>query len=201
MKRVSRSEILDSVEYEKARDELRQSVIAKKRTRRVALGSNMSVLFENHATVLFQIQEMIRTERIVNEAAIQHELDTYNELIPAGGELSATVFVEYPDAEQRDRMIVALAGLEQCFYIQIADRRSAARNETRGVLSDRTTAVHYLKFPLPAASLAALQAAGARVILGVDHPHYRAETELPDDTLEELRGDLRAIGPLARSAD
>lgn len=190
MRLVERAEILDLVQYELVRDELRQRTIEQKRRRRVALGSNMTALFENHATVLFQIQEMLRTERIVKEPAILHELETYNELIPRADELSATIFVEYPDAEERDRKLVELAGLEQHFYIEILGRRARGRNETRGTRTDRTTAVHYVKFPLLAEQAAAVREGVGAVILGVDHPSYLVAVELSSGVNAELRADL-----------
>ena len=110
--------------------------------------------------MLFQIQEMLRTERITREAAIQHEIETYNELIPAPGELSATLFVEIADRDTRERRLVELAGLEESFALEVGGKIYPARNETRGVLPDRTTAVHYVKFPLDAGGVAAVVAAG-----------------------------------------
>jgi hypothetical protein len=190
MKQVAREEVLDLVQYELQRDAMRDDVIARKRVRRVGVGSNMTLLFENHATVLFQIQEMLRTERIVKEPSILHELETYNELIPASNELSATAFVEYPDAEERDRMLVALAGLEPCFFVEVDGQRAPGRNETRAILPDRTTAVHYVKFPLSQPLADALRAGSTRVSVGVDHPRYQATTQLSPETIAELRGDL-----------
>ena len=101
MKKVERAELLGFAEYEPLREHFRQRVIASKRVRRVELGRHMSLVFENHDTVLLQIQEMLRTERISDERAIAHEIDTYNELIPPPGGLCATMFIEYDDPAQR----------------------------------------------------------------------------------------------------
>src|SRR5688572_33175812 len=119
MKPVERGEVLELGKYEEVREHFRRRIIEEKRQRRVPLGRHMTVLFENHDSVLFQIQEMLRTERITREDAIKHEIETYNELVPGDHELSATIFVEYPEAAERDRMLVALAGLESKFYLEV----------------------------------------------------------------------------------
>jgi hypothetical protein len=190
MKPVSRSELLDLGAYEELRDRFRGRVIEEKKRRRVALGTNMTVLFENRDTVLFQIQEMLRTERITQEAAIQHELETYNALVPGDAELSATVFIEYADRLERDRMLVELAGVERTFYLEAGGERCSAVAETRGERTDRTTAVHYVKFPLEPRALEAIRAGNGPVKLGVLHPGYTAEVLLDRDTLDSLRRDF-----------
>lgn len=190
MKRVDRSELMDLGAYEQVRERFRARVIALKARRRVALGSNITVLFENHDTVLWQIQEMLRTERITAEPAIQHELDTYNELIPAPAEVSATVFIEYPDTAERDRMLTALAGIEDKFYLDVAGNRCSVRNETGAPRTDRTTAVHYTKFVLTPTAVSALRATTTQVALGVNHTSYEAISPLGPETVAELREDL-----------
>jgi hypothetical protein len=190
MKRVLRSEVLELGKYEEIRDHFRRRVIEEKRVRRVPLGDNMTVLFENHDTVLFQIQEMLRTERITREDAIRHEIKTYNELVPGDHELSATVFVEYPDAAERDRMLVALAGLEDRFYLQVGQTRVAVQGDTRNERTDRTLAVHYVKFPLGAELARSVVEGSAALAVGVDHPKYQALALLEGPTLESLRSDL-----------
>jgi hypothetical protein len=190
MKPVARSEVMDLGEYAQIREHFRKRIIEHKRQRRIGIGANLTAVFENHDTVLFQIQEMLRTERITREDAILHELETYNELIPAEGELSATIFVEYPDPAERDRMLVALDGLEKCFYLEVDGRRLPARSETRGVQPGKTTAVHYVKFPLTADAVAAVVNGKPEVAVGVDHAAYAARAVVPDGMLAELRADL-----------
>jgi Protein of unknown function (DUF3501) len=190
MKRVERSEILDLGGYEQIREHFRRRIIELKDIRRVALGANMTVLFENRDTVLCQIQEMLRTERITREDAILHELETYNELIPTKDQLSATIFVEYQEHDERERMLAALAGLENKFYLEVGGVRCAVQNETRGTLPDRTTAVHYAKFPLSPESAEAVRRGKGAVVLGVEHPAYAARVDLSRKTLEELAQDL-----------
>lgn len=118
MRTIERSEILPIGDYEQVRAHFRARVIAEKRPRRVKLGDHLSAVFENRDTVLLQIQEMLRTERISSEPAVKHELETYNELIPRENELSVTLFVEIPDRELRDRMLIELAGLERYVGIE-----------------------------------------------------------------------------------
>ena len=190
MKAVERNEVLELGEYEEVREHFRRRVIELKRLRRVPLGGNITVLFENRDTVLYQIQEMIRTERITREDAISHEIETYNELLPGKDELSATIFIEFPERTERERMLVALTGIESKFYLEVDGVRMAARNETRGALPDRTTAVHYVKYPLGEVAARAIRARKANVVLGVDHPAYRAEATLVRRTLEEIANDL-----------
>jgi len=191
VERVDRKEILDLSAYEAVREPFRRRIIDLKRLRRIEVGPNITALFENHDTVLYQIQEMIRTERISREDAIAHELETYNDLIPGKDELSVTFFIEYPDRVQREHMLLALAGVEDKFYLDVAGARVPVHNQTRGTLSDRTTAVQYTKFPLPAAVGDVLRS-GAKVMvaLGVDHEAYRARTELLPRTIEEIAKDL-----------
>jgi hypothetical protein len=189
MKPVERQELLGLGEYEAVREHFRRRIIQVKSARRVALGSNMTLLFENHDTVLFQIQEMLRTERITKEAAIRHEIDTYNALIPSPNELSATLFIEYPDREERERMLSALAGVEAAFYLAAGGARVPARGEHRGERTDRTTAVQYLRFPLEAAAVRVLETGEGELRVGVDHPAYGAEALLSAEALASLRDD------------
>jgi hypothetical protein len=190
MKPIQRSELLDLGAYEEVRERFRARVIQVKRPRYVSLGPAMTLLFENRDTVLFQVQEMLRTERITSEKAIQHELSTYNELIPGEHELSATVFVEFPEREERERMLVALAGVEDDFYLQVGEERLGVIPDRRGDDPTRTMAVQYVKFPLSSAAEGSLRSGGIALKLGVDHPAYRAEVTLGAETLSSLRDDL-----------
>jgi len=190
MSLVTRGEILGLAEYEQIREPFRRRIVALKQARRVALGTNITVLFENHDTALFQIQEMLRTERITAEKAILHELETYNELVPGPSELSATIFIEYPEREARERMLVALAGVETAFYIRAAGERLAVVPDTRGTEADRTMAVQYVKFPLSIAAKAALATGNADLSLGVEHHAYRAEVVLSRLAQQSLADDF-----------
>jgi hypothetical protein len=191
MKPIDRSELLDLGSYEQVREQFMRRIIEAKKPRRLPIGSNMTILFENRDSVLFQVQEMLRTERITKENAILHELETYNELVPGEDQLSATIFIEYTEREERDRMLVQLAGVEAEFYLEVNGERIAMQTDKRGDLADRTLAVHYMKIQLsPAAAQAIRTRTGGRVAVGVDHPRYRAHTPLPDATLASLAEDL-----------
>jgi hypothetical protein len=127
------------------------------------------------------------------EDAIAHEIETYNELVPQGNELSATLFVEYPDAAERERMLVALAGLENRFFMDVGGERVEGRNETRGTRTDRTTAVHYVKFPLTDSAASRLRDGGPELVfIGTSHREYLQSATLSADTLAELRADLES---------
>jgi hypothetical protein len=197
MKKVKRDELLELGAYEQIRERFRASLIEEKKNRRFQPSNELSLVFENHGTVLFQIQEMLRTERITREAAITHELDTYNELIPAPDELSATLFVEIPEREIREPRLVELAGLESSLALEVEGTVVPARNQTRGVLPDRTTAVHYLKFPLGAAASARIKAAARQepaaasaIFFLVRHPRLQLRAPLPPAVLRAVAADL-----------
>jgi hypothetical protein len=198
MEKVSLSEVLDLVAYEKVRDAMRARVIERKRRRRVAVGDHLTFLFENRDTVLFQIQEMVRTERIVHEDKIREELDAYNALIPAAGELSATLFIEIPELARMSqdevrRTVNRFQGLDRegVVWLVAGDQRAPARFEAGHSTEEKMAAVHYLRFPLPAAAQTALRDPAQAVRLVVDHPNCRAETAIPPAVRDELVGDLR----------
>lgn len=197
MKPIDRTEVLGLADYEVIRERFRTRIIAEKKLRRVQLGPSASVLFENRDTTLLQIQEMLRTERITRPSAVQHEIDTYNENLAGNDELSCTLMIEIVDPSERDTFLRAAVGFERHVALVVSGERVAARAVARdGQMADRTTAVHYLKFPLPAPISGALRAArGARaapeVVLRVDHPVYQAESKLAPETVLELGEDLR----------
>lgn len=198
MKKVERSEVLGLAEYETIRERFRIRVIEEKKRRRAKLGPMASAVFENKDTVLLQIQEMLRTERITREAAVQHEIDTYNELVPGDHELSATVFLEIDDKEQRERFLFDAKGLERAFAVEIDGERCPAKNDPAREFADRTTAVHYLKFALTERAERALRdvlekkrkATEVSVELLADHPAYAARARLAPETVLSLAEDL-----------
>jgi hypothetical protein len=190
VKPIERAEVLPIGEYEAVRGPFRARVLAAKQARYLALGPNMTVLFENRDSALLQIQEMLRTERITSEAAIRHEIETYNELVPGDHELSTTIFIEYGEKEERDRMLTALAGVEGRFYLAVDGERQPGTPDPRGTDPTRTMAVQYVKVPLSAAAEAALRAQRGTIVFGVDHGAYRAEAALPPATLASLAADF-----------
>jgi hypothetical protein len=200
MKPIDRSEILGLADYETVRERFRARVIAEKKHRRVAVGPKATAVFENRDTVLLQIQEMLRTERITRPAAVQHEIDTYNELVPGEDELSCTLMIEIPDTSERDAFLREARSLERHIWLVAGDHRLAARSSERwtGEATERTTAVHYLKFLLPRDAAEGLRAAAngkagdARLELQVDHPSYAARAVLTEETIAALSEDLNA---------
>lgn len=192
MKPVTLKEILPFEQYEILRPRLRPLFIAEKNRRRFAVGDHLTLLFENAQTVWYQIEEMIRTERISEEAAIRHEIDTYNELLPRPGELTATMLIEYPDAHQRDTALRELVGLERHLWICLGDRREHARFDHRQMDTDRISSVQFVRFPLGGlepAEFVALANAG-QVAIAVDHPKLNVRTSISGPLAEILGQDL-----------
>jgi len=188
MQAIELSEIRNIAEYELERDQWRAQILAIKERRRIEVGEHLVFLFENRETVRYQIQEMMRIERIVKPADIRHEVETYNELIPKPGELSATLLISYPSPEERDVKLRELLGLENHIWLQVADLPPArARFDTRQIATDRISAVQYLKFRLSQEQVRRWME-GAKIV--VDHPAYRTEHPLAPAQLEELARDL-----------
>jgi hypothetical protein len=190
MRPIERNEVLPIGEYEAIRPQFQRRVIEEKRPRRIRVGEHMSAIFENRDTVLFQIQEMLRTERITSESGVLHEIETYNELIPAEGQLSFTLFVEIPDRALRDKMLVDLVGLEDKIAVEVDGQRFAATGRRQDSMPDRTTAVHYMKVTLSPEAQAAIRSGQAQAAFVVDHPGYQARTDLTKATLAKLGEDL-----------
>ena len=193
MRPIDRSEILPIGDYERIRPHFRARLIEEKRARRVAVGEHLSVVFENRDSVLLQIQEMLRIERITAPQAIYHEIETYNDLIPAQGQLSITVFVEIPDRELRERKLVELAGLEDTIGLDVDGVIFPAEGApSAGAVRERTTAVHYLKVTLSPEAAEAIREQTASCALVVNHPLYTARAELSRATLSRLAEDIEA---------
>jgi hypothetical protein len=188
MQPVSVSEITNLAEYELERETWRPQVMALKDRRRIRVGGHLTFLFENHDTVRYQIQEMIRIERIVKPAEIAHEVETYNELIPAEGELSASLLIEYETPAERDLRLRELVGLENHIWLVVGDLAPVgARFDTRQISTDRLSSVQYLRFGLSPEHVACFPQ-GARLV--VDHPAYREERLLSPAERSELSPDL-----------
>jgi hypothetical protein len=197
VERVAFADVLDLVRYEQAREGMRAYVIALKKDRRIALGDTLTLLFENRATVLFQVQEMVRTERLVTKEQIEAELDAYNALIPGPGELSATLFIEIPELvhlsqEDVHRTINRFQGLDEGRIVLAfgGGLRAPARFEGGHSKEEKMAAVQYLRFALPAGAKEALADATREAKLLAEHPNYRAEAVLPDRLRAQLLADL-----------
>lgn len=192
-------DIADQRAYEREREDFRRVVIATKRLRRVTVGPVITLTFENRMTMRFQVQEMARVERMVSDQQIQQELDTYNRLLPAPGELSATLFLELTSDEELRTWLPRLVGVERSCQLRIGPSAnpdivtSNPEDEHESVLTRDTvtSAVHYVRFRLRPEQVGAFRAGPVR--LAVAHPSYPdglPGTELIDATREELANDL-----------
>jgi hypothetical protein len=183
MRKIRRDDLLSLEAYERVRPGRRAALLEAKKPRRVQLGTLVSLVFENRDSMIYQIQEMCRIERIAEERKVAEEIETYNELVPDAGELRATLMIEVTDRAAMDRELSRLVGIEHCVWLVDGGRRIHAVPLEPRERADRTSAVHFLRFP--AGSLGP----GAR--LEIDHPEYSAATPLSPQTIESLGRDLR----------
>ena len=194
MRKITLKDVKNLHEYELIRDDWRKDVIAVKERRRVFLGDIMSLLFENRLTVLNQVQEMCRAERLAKPEAVQQEIDVYNDLVPAPGELSATLLVEITEEAHIQPRLDGLVGLSsgRHVWLELNGRKIFARFLEGQGREDRIAAVQYLRFPIGGdpRDRQALASGQAPVILRVDHPGYRASAPLPPEMRAEIAGDL-----------
>lgn len=177
MQKLSRETLLSLEQYSEKRDEFRQAVMAHKRDRRLELGTNATLYFEDSMTMQYQVQEMLRIERIFEAEGIQEELDAYNPLIPDGSNWKATFMVEFPDVEERKAMLARLVGIEDKVWLQVGDGERIAPiadEDLERADHDKTSAVHFLRFELSAGDVQALKD-GAPLAAGIDHEVYRVE--------------------------
>ncbi len=189
MRKIERSDVLDLVEYEKARPDFQREAVAAKTVRRVAVGPLVTCFFENRLTMQYQLQEMLRVERVVREDAIADELATWNSLIPGADELSLTLMVEITDMSKAREKLEELKDLEPTVSLHIGARKVPARFEEGWSDENRISAVQYLRFVLGDEGRRAFLAASEPRIV-IDHPAYRHEAILPPATLAALHEDL-----------
>lgn len=192
MEKIRRADVLNLYEYEKVREEFRNRIIGLKKLRRVRVGEKISLLFENRDTVLFQIQEMVRTERIVDEDKIQEEIEVYKELIPDEGELSATLFIEIEEVTRIKEELDQFQGLDRLGMVQlrIGDRHVIpALFEAGRSKEDKISAVHFLRFKFSPGQIHDFFS-GGDVSLIIDHPNYKAEVKLDPEVRRSLMEDL-----------
>ena len=193
MPRITRDSLMTLEAYARVRPEFRANVMAHKKNRTVHLGEHVTLMFEDEMTMRYQIQEMLRAERIFEEQGINDELDAYNPLIPDGSNWKATMLIQYPDVEERQRALAGLIGVEDRVWVQIdgSPRVYAVADEDLERENDeKTSSVHFLRFELDAAMKQALKA-GAAIRMGVDHPRYQATSDaLAGPVRESLLRDL-----------
>jgi len=186
------ADIKDLREYERERAEFRAEIIATKKRRRIAIGDITTIVFENAATMRFQIQEMARAERMLRDEQIARELETYNELIPGDNELSGTLFIEIDDDQALHYWLPRLVDIQDHVHIGVQDELVTARPEDAERLTRpyTTTTVHYLKFAFTPSQQRAFADGPVRIL--IDHPEYEATAELTAEQREELVGDFAA---------
>ncbi|MEO6065345.1 MAG: DUF3501 family protein [Lysobacterales bacterium] len=195
MSRIEPDSLLTLEAYSKARKDFRARVLAHKKHRTVALGEHVTLVFEDELTIRYQIQEMLRVERIFEEAGIRDELAAYEPLIPDGSNWKATMLIEYPDVVERQAKLALLRSIEDNVWVQVAahDRVYAIADEDMDRTNDeKTSAVHFLRFELTAPMIAGLHA-GSGLAIGVTHAAYSAELNpVPADIGSSLAADLRS---------
>jgi hypothetical protein len=191
MKKVVLEDILGFAAYEKVRQEFRQDIIEKKKNRRVAVGDEVSMVFENRDTVIFQIQEMLRAEKIGDLDKIREEIAVYNELIPDAGELSATMFLEIEDQSHLREDLLKFLGIDEAVSLRIGSHVVPARFEEGRSKEDKISAVQYMRFPFDSTAQTAF-VGGEKSELVIDHPNYRVNVALSPQVQKSLAEDLTA---------
>ena len=192
MPRIERGSLLSLEAYARERQAFRARVIEHKKRRTLHVGEHVTLLFEDELTVRYQIQEMLRVERIFEEDGIRHELEAYNPLVPDGSNLKATMMIEYPEVAQREAALARLKGIEDRAWVQAAGGErvyAIADEDLERENAEKTSAVHFLRFELGEAMRESLRH-GARLSIGIDHPQYQASVEAPPPVRAALAADL-----------
>jgi hypothetical protein len=191
MEKLTRNDLYPLEQYARERSDFRARVIEHKKPRRVSVGPHLNLYFEDRLTMQYQIQEMLRVERIFEEEGIEEELNAYNPMIPDGDNWKATLMLEYDDVEQRKRELTRLIGIEDNVWVRVGEGEkifAIADEDLERSNDDKTSAVHFLRFQLGTQDVADARA-GARISVGVDHENYR---HVIDSLSEEQRASLAA---------
>lgn len=192
MQKLTRDDLMSLEQYAEQRAAFRARVLEHKKNRLLQLGPHATAAFEDRLTVQYQIQEMLRIERIFEDEGIQGELDVYNPLVPDGSNWKATMLIEYPDADERRRMLGVLKGVERRVWVQVEECErvyAIADEDLERENDEKTSSVHFLRFELSAAMRERLRR-GAKVAAGIDHAQYRASAGLDPQTRDALAADL-----------
>ncbi|MEY3220509.1 MAG: hypothetical protein RIT27_1866 [Pseudomonadota bacterium] len=192
MNKLSRQDLMSLEEYAEQREGFRAQVMAHKKQRRVALGGHLALYFEDRLTIQYQIQEMLRVEKLFEKAAIEEELMAYNPLIPDGTNWKATMMIEFDDPAQRRRALIEMKGIEECVWTKIGNEQriwAIADEDLERSNEEKTSAVHFLRFEIPVSQIAALKA-GAALFFGVEHLTYCFSCEILPPVRERLVADL-----------
>jgi hypothetical protein len=189
---IARDSLLSLEAYARERKAFRARVMEHKKVRTLHIGGHVTLQFEDELLIRYQIQEMLRIERIFEDAGIQGELDAYNPLLPDGGNWKATMFIEYPDVEERRRMLERLKGIERRTWVQVEGSEriyAIADEDLERETEEKTAAVHFVRIEVPPAAREALRR-GARLTIGVDHAEYRVSVEPSPEQRAALLADL-----------
>jgi hypothetical protein len=193
MPRIAPDSLLTLEAYAKERGAFRARVIEHKRARTVHLGEHVTLLFEDELTIRYQIQEMLRIEKMFEQAGIEDELDVYNPLIPDGSNLKATMLIEYEDENERRDALARLKGIEDRVWVRVDDLpavHAIADEDLERANAQKTSSVHFLRFELTAPMIAGFRG-GENIRIGVDHPAYQVNVELPERVRNALAADFR----------
>jgi len=189
---ITRADLMSLEQYAEKRDEFRQQVIAHKKHRQVALGPNTTLYFEDRLTLLYQIQEMLRIEKIFEASGINEELEAYNPMVPSGRNFKATYMIEYPDAVVRAAQLEKMVGIEDLVWIQVDNQDkiwAIADEDLERSTESKTSAVHFMRFEVSDAMAQALKD-GADWKIGVQHPVYSYQVKVEGETRNSLLQDL-----------
>ena len=192
MAKITHDSLMTLEAYSKARNDFRAKTMAHKKNRTVHLGDHITLIFEDELTMRYQIQEMLRAEKIFEEAGIQDELDAYNPLVPDGSNWKATMMVEYEDIDERKEMLGKLIGVEAKVWAKVSDFEKVypiADEDLERETEEKTSAVHFLRFELTKEMTQALHK-GAKLEMGVDHPQYQVSLEVHQAVRDSLAQDI-----------
>jgi hypothetical protein len=192
MQPLSRQDLISLEQYAEQRGDFRARVMAHKKARQVPIGAHATLYFEDRLTMQYQVQEMLRAERIFEADGIQEELDAYNPLIPDGSNWKATFMIEFDDVDERRDALARLLGIEDKLWVQAGDQDKVyaiADEDLERATEDKTSAVHFVRFELTPAMVSAVKA-GSPVRMGSDHADYRYEAELAPAARDALANDL-----------
>lgn len=195
MEKITLNDLIDIVEYEKVRDEFRRDIMTHKRARRIELGPEISLTFEDRQTVMFQIQEMMRAEQMIHDDVIQAEIDVYNTLLPDEGQLSATLFIEITEEKQIKEKLHKFLGLTDghSLWLQVEDQKIYAQFEAGRSEADKISSVHYIRFAISPAVQDALENPATEARFCIAQGDYQHETPMTADTRASLLGDLQSV--------
>ena len=192
MQKLTRDDLYSLEDYAQVRADFRAKVMAHKKNRQVPIGAHATLYFEDRLTMQYQVQEMLRVERIFEREGIEDELGAYNPLIPDGSNWKATFMIEYGNEEERRDALALLIGVEEKVWVQVGDRArvwAIADEDLERTAADKTSSVHFLRFELTPEMVIAAKA-GAAIAMGIDHPEYRYEVVTAPAARESLTADL-----------